>query len=156
RMSPSRKPTKAPRLRDPIGERIAARRSTRGLTLAALALRVRAAPSHLCHIENGEKVPNEDLAARIARALGDDEQAYRAWSRGRLILTRRILPLRPDGLHAVRADERVELARLLWNGRELVVLPAPGESDFVVLPVPDEAALRAVVLGRVVLARAEE
>ena len=76
--------------------------------------------------------------------------------RGHVILTRRILPLRPDGLHAVRADERVELARLLWNGRELAVLPAPGESDFVVLPVPDEAALRAVVLGRVVLARAEE
>src|SRR5439155_4643552 len=74
---------RGPRARDPIGERIAARRSTRGLTLAALALRVRAAPSHLCHIENGEKVPNEDLAARIARALGDDEQAYRAWSRAR-------------------------------------------------------------------------
>jgi len=245
---------------DPVARRMRTRRIASGLTLAALGQRVAAAPSHLCHIEGGEKVPNEDLAGRIAHALGDDEQAYRAWSRaragsefeavaeaadrvrafllaaeeagadiarlaaeragprptrvlvpvldpetpeagatssrageslrlapnalagipdlerpfalaldpaltrrvpgrlparGHAILTRRILPLRPDGVHAVRAGGRVELARALWNGRELIVLPAPGQSDFVVLGAADEATLRALVLGRVVLARAE-
>ena len=48
------------------------------------------APSFLFNIETMRKVPSEDVAARIARALedGDHEATYRAWarakSRGRL------------------------------------------------------------------------
>jgi hypothetical protein len=41
------------------------------------------ATSFLFNIEHGRKVPGEDVAARLAAALGDDayEQLYRAWAR---------------------------------------------------------------------------
>jgi len=38
-------------------------------------------PSYVSLIEKGAKVPDEDVAARIARALRDDEDLYRAWAR---------------------------------------------------------------------------
>src|SRR5438876_4008489 len=37
------------------------------------------APSHVFHVENGDKVPGEDLAVEIARVLHEDEYLYRAW-----------------------------------------------------------------------------
>jgi hypothetical protein len=54
---------------------------------------------------------------------------------------------------AVRSPGRVELARALWNGSQLVLLPAEGESDFVVLDAPSVAELRARVLGAAVAVR---
>ncbi len=43
------------------------------------------APSFLFNIENGRKVPSEDVAVRIARALDDAafEATYRAWARAK-------------------------------------------------------------------------
>src|SRR4029453_9656611 len=32
-------------------------------------------------IESGAKVPDEDVAARLAQALSDDEDLYRGWAR---------------------------------------------------------------------------
>ncbi|HEY6867415.1 MAG TPA: helix-turn-helix transcriptional regulator [Candidatus Eisenbacteria bacterium] len=259
RPTPSRRPkeTGGP---DPIGRRIRSLRIARGLSLQRLSDLVGAAPSHIFHVENGAKVPSEPLAARIARALGEDEGAFRAWSRLRqrtsvsaalaaaavladymardaggggeapspptrgqpvsgparllvplladtadpgestrppgsigtlrldaadlgaaadldrpfayraggaglsrvpdlaaegtaVVLTRRVLPFEPNEVYAVRAGGGVSLARALWNGRELLLLPAPGASDFAVLPAPGAEALARLVAGRVVLAR---
>ena len=252
---------------DPIGERIRSLRIARGLSLQKLGERARAAPSHIFHIENGDKTPSEALAARIARTLGEDVQIFRAWARLRrrsslgvaleaapvlarylgrepaadrgvelpggwsapatatlaeapashparllvpllsdgadpgegprpsgatgmlrltgrdlgavvdlehpfsypavgaslrrvpdlhaegrvLVLTRRVLPLAPGDVCAVRLDGRIELARVIWNERELLLLPAPAANDFVVLPATDADALARLIVGRVVL-----
>jgi len=68
---------------DPIGVRIKDLRTARGMTLQDLAEKVGIAPSHVFHVENGDKVPGEDLAVEIARVLHDDEELYRAWARAR-------------------------------------------------------------------------
>ena len=53
-----------------------------GLSLSEAAARAGIlAPSFLHHIEHGERIPSEEVAARLALALGDDEELYRAWSR---------------------------------------------------------------------------
>jgi DNA-binding XRE family transcriptional regulator len=70
----------APRLPD-ISARIRARRSQLGLTGADLAERAAISPSYVSLIEKGVKVPDEDVAANLARALDDDEGLYRAWTR---------------------------------------------------------------------------
>lgn len=41
------------------------------------------------------------------------------------------------------------LSLLLWNGRELLLLPQEGRSDFEVLPAADERRLRELIVGRV-------
>lgn len=275
---------------DPIGQRIKDLRVAQGLTLQELADRVGIAPSHVFHVENGDKVPSEDLAVKLARALRDDEDLYRAWARARsrsdfytavqsagvlaqflraetrpavgderresettlkgwglpehameeqrlpsalrmsstsgiaaprparllvpmiaagedpgqesvpfhlvemlrldpraldpaeplerpfayaltpsntnrvggllpdrgvALFTRRVLPIVPHEIYAVRAGGRVELSRAMWNGRELLLLPAPGGSDFIVLPAASEANVAALIVGRVAVVRAE-
>lgn len=65
------------------------------------------------------------------------------------LVTRDFLPLSRDDAHAVRHDGRVSLARVAWNGRELLVVPAADPSDFRVTPAPDESALRRTILGSV-------
>jgi transcriptional regulator with XRE-family HTH domain len=239
---------------DPIGRRIRSSRIARGLSLQKLARQVGVAPSHLFHVEHGAKVPSEALASRLARALGDDEQAFTAWARLRrratlgealaaapvierylarpdarvdppverpgprparllvpllsagadpgraalpqgsigalrlaaadlpesvvldrpfaypargdalarvpdleadeaaIVLTRRALPLTPGAVVAVQLAAGIVLARALWNGRELLLLPAPGDSDFLVLPAADAQALARLIVGRVVRA----
>jgi len=57
------------------------RRGQLGLTGAELAQRADISPSYVSLIENGAKLPDEDVAARLARALRDDEELYRAWAR---------------------------------------------------------------------------
>jgi transcriptional regulator with XRE-family HTH domain len=57
------------------------RRGQLGLTGAELAQRADISPSYVSLIENGAKVPDEDVAARLARALRDDEDLYRACAR---------------------------------------------------------------------------
>jgi DNA-binding XRE family transcriptional regulator len=64
-----------------LNERIRTKRSQLGLTGAELAQRADISPSYVSLIEKGAKVPDEDVAARIARALRDDEDLYRAWAR---------------------------------------------------------------------------
>ena len=66
------------------------------------------------------------------------------------IVTRAPAPLDARRVYAVRREEGVELARVLWNGRELLLIPAAGRSDFVVLDAADEGALRARIVGFVV------
>lgn len=77
---------------DPVAARIRGRRLALGWSLKRLSEAAGGlAPSFLFNIENGRKVPSEEVAVRIARALEDDahEATYRAWalakSRGRAI-----------------------------------------------------------------------
>jgi len=62
-----------------LGQRIRNRREARGLAAYALAHQVRISPSYLSLIENGTKIPSDDIATRLARALDDDPELYRAW-----------------------------------------------------------------------------
>lgn len=69
---------------DPIAMRIRARRESLGLTYAETARRAGLkAPSFVHHIESGLRLPSEEVAARLAVALGEDEALFRAWARAR-------------------------------------------------------------------------
>ncbi len=61
--------------------RMKRRRLQLGLTGTELAQRAGISTSYVSLIENGAKVPEEDVAAGIARALDDEEALYRAWAR---------------------------------------------------------------------------
>ena len=67
-----------------------------------------------------------------------------------IVLTRRALPLPPGAVAAVRLAGGIVLACALWNGDQLLLLPAPGASDFIVLPPADADALARLLVGRVV------
>jgi transcriptional regulator with XRE-family HTH domain len=64
-----------------LNARIRTRRLQLGLTGAELAERTDISASYVSLIEGGAKVPDEDVAARLARALGDDPDLYRGWAR---------------------------------------------------------------------------
>src|SRR5262245_460219 len=67
---------------DTIAKRIEVRRKELGWTLADLAREAGLkAPSYVLHIEKGDKVPSEDVAERLARALGEDVESFTAWAR---------------------------------------------------------------------------
>ena len=71
---------------DPVAGRIRLRRLELGWSLKRLSEATGGlAPSFLFNIENGRKVPSEDVAARIAQALEDSayEATYRAWARAK-------------------------------------------------------------------------
>src|ERR1044072_3139420 len=71
---------------DPVALRIRTLRMSQGLSYKKLSEAAGGlATSFLFNIEHERKVPGEDVAARIARALGDGayEQLYRAWARGK-------------------------------------------------------------------------
>lgn len=71
---------------DPVAGRIRLRRLELGWSLKRLSEATGGlAPSFLFNIENGRKVPSEDVAARIAHALEDGqyEPTYRAWARAK-------------------------------------------------------------------------
>jgi len=69
---------------DPIGARIQQRRIAMGLSYAELAKKAGLrTPSYLYYIVKGLKIPSEEIARSIARALGDDEDLYVAWTRVR-------------------------------------------------------------------------
>lgn len=117
---------------------------------------------------DGERVPRAIATHRIApETLGAVEPLLRPFAyrlsaagarrvRDRLepgeiaVLTRRVWPLEPDALHAVRRSGHVLLARVLWNERQLLLLPGPGERDFIVLDAPDRTTLERLLAGRVV------
>lgn len=67
---------------DPILSRMKLQRKKLGLSLKQLAKAagLRSA-AYVFHVENGQKVPREDVAHRIARALGEDEALFGAWAR---------------------------------------------------------------------------
>jgi len=64
-----------------LNARIKTRRAQLGLTGAQLAEQAGISASYVSLIESGAKVPDEDVAARLADALGDDEGLYRGWAR---------------------------------------------------------------------------
>jgi transcriptional regulator with XRE-family HTH domain len=69
---------------DPVALRIRTLRMSQGLSYKRLSEAAGGlATSFLFNIEHGRKVPGEDVAARLATALGDGayEQLYRAWAR---------------------------------------------------------------------------
>jgi len=67
---------------DPIAQRIRARRTELGLSLAQASNRAGLkAPSFLHHIERGERLPSEQVVTWLAAALQDDEELLRAWVR---------------------------------------------------------------------------
>src|SRR5512143_1934672 len=69
---------------DPVALRIRTLRMSQGLSYKKLSEAAGGlATSFLFNIEHGRKVPGEDVAARIAVALGDGayEQLYRSWAR---------------------------------------------------------------------------
>lgn len=79
---PDHTPGAHPPVRLPeLNARMRARRGQLGMTGAELAERAGISPSYVSLIESGAKVPDEDVAAGIARVLGDDEDLYRAWAR---------------------------------------------------------------------------
>jgi transcriptional regulator with XRE-family HTH domain len=62
-----------------IRQRIRNRRKVRGMTAYELADRAGISPSYMSLIESGSKLPSEEIAVRIAEALDDDVDLYRAW-----------------------------------------------------------------------------
>jgi transcriptional regulator with XRE-family HTH domain len=80
----SRTSSVSPGADDPVALRIRTLRLSLGLSYKRLSEAAGGlATSFLFNIEHGRKVPGEDVAARIALALGDGayEQLYRAWAR---------------------------------------------------------------------------
>ncbi len=65
------------------------------------------------------------------------------------VLTRRVWPPVPGAVHAVRLAGRVVLARVLWNNRQLLLLPGPERRDFLVLDAPDRATVERLLAGRI-------
>jgi len=61
--------------------RIRRRRLEKRLTGTELAQRAGISTSYVSLIENAAKVPDEEVAARLAQALDDDPALYRAWAR---------------------------------------------------------------------------
>ncbi len=80
-----------------LNSRIRMKRTQLGLTGAELAQRADISPSYVSLIESGAKVPDEEVAARMARALQDDEDLYRAWARASRL-----------GLHKINLLSRIE------------------------------------------------
>ena len=66
------------------------------------------------------------------------------------VLTRRVWPPETGAPCAVRLAGHLVLARVLWNGRQLLLLPGPGQRDFIVLDAPDRTTLERLLAGRVV------
>jgi transcriptional regulator with XRE-family HTH domain len=96
-----------------LNARIRTKRSQLGLTGAELAQRADISPSYVSLIEKGAKVPDERVAARIARALRDDEDLYRAWAQAsrvgldglNLVSRMEAISRSPDHLKAVERGE---------------------------------------------------
>ena len=62
-----------------IPRRIRKLRESRQLAGYRLAKMADISPSYLSLIESGQKLPSEEVAVRLAKALGDDPDLYRAW-----------------------------------------------------------------------------
>jgi transcriptional regulator with XRE-family HTH domain len=108
-----------------LNARIRSRRTQLGLTGAELSQRADISPSYVSLIEKGAKVPDEDVAARLAKALRDDEDLYRAWARAARL-----------GLHRINLLSRIEaISRspaylsLVERGEALPQLPVELPAD---------------------------
>ena len=66
------------------------------------------------------------------------------------IVSRKSWPLEHFAPYAVRLSGHLILSRVLWNARQLLLLPGPDGSDFMVLDAPDRTALERLIAGKVV------
>ena len=85
-----------------IPQRIADRRKRRKLAGYQLAKKAGISPSYLSLIERGHKLPSVEVAVRIARALGDREELYRAWVETADVEDEQDLDRRIDSLTTLR------------------------------------------------------
>lgn len=116
--------------------RIRRRRLERSLTGTDLAVRAGISTSYVSLIENGAKVPDEEAAARLARALDDDEALYRAWARAARMGVHDLAMLNElDNIVRTPA-----LANLVESGREIPRLGA--EPDLEAEAPPPDLATR--------------
>jgi transcriptional regulator with XRE-family HTH domain len=110
----------------PLHTRIRRRRIEKGLTGTDLAVRAGISTSYVSLIENGAKVPDEEAAARLARALDDDAALYRAWARAARLGLHDLAML--NELDAIARTP--EFATLVESGQELPRLaPEPSRSE---------------------------
>jgi len=67
-----------------------------------------------------------------------------------VIISQDQVPIVEHEIYAVRNAGTVELAHALWNGRQLLLLPDAGKSNFAVLEAEGEAALAKLMVGHMV------
>lgn len=91
------------------------------MTGIELARRTGVSPSYISLIEHGEKLPSEEVAVRIARALGEREETYRVW------------------VATARMDEKTRHAVMRMRGGESITRPVPRPPAE---PPPDVDAIR--------------
>ncbi len=124
-----------------LNARIRTRRTQLGLTGAELSQRADISPSYVSLIEKGAKVPDEDVAARLARALRDDQDLYRAWARASRLGLERI-----DLLNRIEAISRSPTDTSLFERGEAVPLSslpslaAPEDTEIYRIPVLADGA----------------
>ena len=102
----------------PMHLRIRRRRERLSLTGGELARRAGISPTYVSLIEKGAKVPNEDVAVRIALVLEDDPEIYRAWAVATRYGSIRQTITSSDWLRQVRSDP--ESWRKLAQGEEML------------------------------------
>ena len=111
--------------------------AARGRAQFTLAVAARDLPAPETLVRPFGYVVSERDTARVSGLLA-----------GQLALfSRSFVSIEPERVHAVRMAGRVALARLMWNGETLLVLPGRGRNDFTVLPAPGRSALAALVVG---------
>jgi hypothetical protein len=66
------------------------------------------------------------------------------------VISQEPVPIVEHEIYAIRHAGAVELAHSLWNGKQLLLLPDAGRSDFVVLEADGEDALARLVVGHMV------
>mgnify|MGYP001765395573 CR=1 FL=1 len=121
----------------PLHERIRNLRHKLGITGYELAERAGISPSYVSLIEKGLKVPNPEVAIRIARVLGDDEDLYAAWARS----------ARHGDLHGAR--RAVEAEEIVSSNPRLRRRIAEGEKvDLAGEAEDDDAVLRSFACNR--------
>jgi len=65
------------------------------------------------------------------------------------LVLRTFAPIEADAIYAIRSEGRMILSRVLWNGSSLLLMPVPGESDFIVVDIGSETLLGRHVMGRI-------
>jgi transcriptional regulator with XRE-family HTH domain len=116
----------------PVHERIRRRREARSMTGVELAKAAGVSPAYISLIEKGVKIPAEEVAEAIARALEDEPELYRAWVHASRYQD---LPAaRNDLTTAVRISSDRKMRRWLSSGKDVSESPADRESP--ISPAP--------------------
>lgn len=119
----------------PVHERIRRRREARSMTGVELARLAGVSPAYVSLIEKGVKIPGEEVAVAIARALDDEPELYRAWA-----LASRYQDLGSawgDLTRAVRLSGDRQMRRWVSSGKDMSEGPSEAEPA---MPPPAPAA----------------